>query len=154
MEHKNNIVYDAYYLVILFHKNQKDVTQLHIQKLMFLFEAYYMNKYKVEKLYECDYHAWDFGPVAIPLYNNFKKYGKNNIILSDEEEKKGNEATKEVKETMGELYQAFGHLSAMQLVNFTHAENSPWYETWNYQRYSKIPKSKIKDWFRKYIKNE
>lgn len=151
---ENNIVHDAYYLVILFHKKGKEITQLHIQKLMFLFEAYYMNKYKVEKLYDCDYQAWDFGPVAIPLYKNFKKYGKSNIILTTEEEEIGNKTNDEVKETMEDLYEGFGHLTAMQLVNFTHAEKSPWYEAWNYQKYSKIPKSKIKAWFKKYIKNE
>ena len=35
MERENDIVKDAYYLVSLFKKDNKSVTQLHIQKLMF-----------------------------------------------------------------------------------------------------------------------
>lgn len=78
MERENNIVKDAYYLVNLFKKDDdKPVTQIHVQKLMFLFEAYYMNMQKVDSLYDCEFKAWDFGPVAIPLYKRFKVYGKN-----------------------------------------------------------------------------
>ena len=43
MERENYIIQDSYYLINLFHKDRKVVTQLHVQKLMFLFEAYYMN---------------------------------------------------------------------------------------------------------------
>ena len=38
-KNKNDIVQDAYYLISLFEKANKTPTQLHIQKLMFLFET-------------------------------------------------------------------------------------------------------------------
>lgn len=87
MERVNNIVKDAYYLVNLFKENGKAVTQLHIQKLMFLVEAFYMCVMDKPYLYECEYKAWNFGPVAIPLYKRFKAYGKDEIVLNDEEKK-------------------------------------------------------------------
>lgn len=153
-ELKNDIIVDSYYLINLFHENKKEITQLHVQKLMFLFEAYYMNKYNVDKLYDCNYQAWDFGPVVIHLHKKYKKYGRNDIILTKEEIELGENISKEKKETMQEIYNTFGRLTALQLVNFTHAKDSPWAEVWNEKHYSEIPKQKIKKWFERYIKNE
>ena len=150
---KNNIINDSYYLINMFHKDGKEVTQLHIQKLMFLFEAYYMNKYSVDKLYNCDYLAWDFGPVVTHLYKTFKKYGKNDIVITDEEREIGNSISSEKKETLEEIYNTFKNFKAIQLVNFTHAEGSPWKKVWEKEKYSKISKKDMKDWFSQYISN-
>ncbi len=149
---EDNIVQDAYYLISLFEKDNVKPTQLHIQKLMYLFEAYYMNMENVDRLYECNYQAWNFGPVAIPLYKEFKIYGKNGIEITNEEREWGNEITEKKKKLMKELYDAFKGFSAMQLVNFTHAEGSPWKKAWDIKTYSEIPKDSIKDWFSQYVK--
>ena len=53
---------------------------------------------------------------------------------------------------MKELYDAFKDFSAMQLVNFTHAEGSPWKKAWDIKTYSEIPKKDIKEWFSQYVK--
>lgn len=97
MERENDIIKDAYYLVNLFKKNGQQVTQIHIQKLMFLFEAYYMNIKDTSYLYECDFKAWNFGPVATRLYNEFKKYGKNEIVLTQQQIDEGNTISEEKK---------------------------------------------------------
>jgi uncharacterized phage-associated protein len=151
-KNKNDIVQDAYYLISLFEKANKTPTQLHIQKLMFLFEAYYMNIENTDKLYDCNYQAWNFGPVAIPLYKEFKIYGKNGIKITEEEREWGNQISEEKKRLMKELYDAFKDFSAMQLVNFTHAEGSPWKKAWDIKTYSEIPKKDIKEWFSQYVK--
>lgn len=151
-KNKNDIVQDAYYLISLFEKANKTPTQLHIQKLMFLFEAYYMNIENTDKLYDCNYQAWNFGPVAIPLYKEFKIYGKNGIKITEEEREWGNQISEEKKRLMKELYDAFKEFSAMQLVNFTHAEGSPWKKAWDIKTYSEIPKKDIKEWFSQYVK--
>lgn len=151
-KNKNDIVQDAYYLISLFEKANKTPTQLHIQKLMFLFEAYYMNIENTDKLYDCNYQAWNFGPVAIPLYKEFKIYGKNGIKITEEEREWGNQISEEKKRLMKELYDAFKDFSAIQLVNFTHAEGSPWKKAWDIKTYSEIPKKDIKEWFSQYVK--
>ena len=51
MGRENDIIQDSYYLINLFHKDGKVITQLHVQKLMFIFEAYYMNVTGENKLY-------------------------------------------------------------------------------------------------------
>lgn len=151
---ENDIVKDSYYLINLFHNNNRVVTQLQLQKLMFLFEAYYMNKENIERLYDCEYHAWNFGPVAIPLYKKFSKYGRDDITLEQKEIDIGNNIQENRKSIMNEIYNTFGKLSALDLVKFTHAEGSPWSNVWNREKYGIIPKTNIKEWFKTYIKND
>ena len=48
---EDNIVTDSYYLINLFANDNKKVTQLHIQKLMYFFEAFYMCIKNTDSLY-------------------------------------------------------------------------------------------------------
>lgn len=149
---ENDIIIDAFYLINLYNKNNITITQLHVQKLMFLFEAYYMNMVKgCEQLYECEYQAWDFGPVATQLYKHFKKYGKDNIVLTKEEIIQGEKITEQKKCLLKDIFDTFKGFTATQLVNFTHADGSPWKIAWEYEKYSKISKHKMKEWFSQYV---
>lgn len=152
MERENDIIQDSYYLINLFHRDKKVITQLHVQKLMFLFEAYYMNVTNENKLYDCGYKAWNFGPVAPRLYKRYKNYGKDDIRLSKEEEEAGNQISEKKKQIMEELYKTFKDFSAMELVSFTHAEGSPWKEVWDSNPYGDISKESMKEWFGQYVK--
>ena len=151
---ENDIIQDSYYLINLFHKDNKTITQLHVQKLMFLFEAYYMNVLDVDKLYDCGYKAWNFGPVATRLYKRFKNCGKEDIKLTNEEIGLGNKISDEKKKLLGNLYDVFKEFSATDLVAFTHSIDSPWRKVWDKNPYGDIPKSEIKEWFKKYVKKE
>ena len=153
MERENDIIQDSYYLINLFHRDvNKKVTQLHVQKLMFLFEAYYMNATGENKLYECGYKAWNFGPVAPRLYKRYKNCGKEDIILTEDEIKLGDGISEEKKELMGKLYETFKDFSAMELVSFTHSKDSPWRKVWDEKPYGDISKLEIKNWFKNYVK--
>lgn len=152
-ERKNNIINDSYFLINVFHKNGRKVTQLHVQKLMFLFEAYYMNVHEDEsELYECQYQAWDFGPVATQLYKEFKRFGKDDIVLNKEQIRLGNEICEEKQRLIKNIYESFKEFSPTQLVNFTHADGSPWRNAWEKEHYSSIPKESMREWFKKYVK--
>lgn len=155
-KYENDIVEDSYYLVNVFNRNNKQVTQLHIQKLMYFFEAYYMNMFDKENLYDCYFKAWALGPVAIPLYDEYKVFGSNSIKLSKEKENIGNRIDSEKKKLIDEIYDFFGaRYTAMQLVNITHRDDSPWTEKWNengkrvsYGIQGDIDKLKTKKWFK------
>lgn len=154
-EHKDDIVQDAYYLISKFNDNGLDVTNLQIQKLMYFFEAYYMNIYDdVDKLYDCNFCAWAFGPVAIPLYKEFKKFGNDKIELTEEDKEYGNRISKDKKELLDNIYNVFKNVPAMTLVEFTHMLGSPWKEVWErngrkvgYGADTYIDKIKSRDWF-------
>ncbi len=145
---RNNIVTDSFYLVSLYNDAGIPITQLHIQKLMFLFEAYYMNKYNVDRLYDCIFQAWDLGPADYHLYNYYKKYGKNNIILNEEQREQIKDISDNKKEAFKAIFDTFKDFSAMQLVNFTHSKGSPWTQV---ARYTDISKPLVRQWFSQYM---
>lgn len=151
MEKNNDIIQDSYYLINLYHRDGKSITQLHVQKLMFIFEAYYMNVKDTSSLYECGYKAWNFGPVAPRLYKRYKNCGKEDINLTDEEVKLGDKISDEKKKIMKNIYDTFKDFSAMDLVSFTHSEGSPWRKVWERNPYGDIPKQDMKDWFKRYL---
>lgn len=154
-ERIDNIIQDAYYLISKFNSDKKDVTNLHIQKLMYFFEAYYMNIYDTDKLYDCNFCAWAFGPVAIPLYKELKKFGNGKIELTEENIKYGENISKDKKELLDIIYNAFKETQAMELVKLTHLPKSPWSEVWErngrkvgYGDNTYIDKEESKKWFR------
>ena len=155
--YENNIVYDAYYLINKFNQNGQDVSNLQIQKLMYFFEAYYMAIHDdAKKLYDCNFNAWAFGPVAIPLYTEFRKFNSGPIILSDENKKCGNSITDEKKRLLDNMYEAFKNISSMELVALTHMSGSPWDVVWKkngqkvgYGANTYIDKIETRDWFKK-----
>lgn len=157
----NNIIYDAYYLINLFNNDEKKVTQLQLQKLMYFFEAYYMNIKDVDSLYECNFNAWMFGPVAIPLYKKFKSFGEFPIEISEEAKDVGNNIDSEKKKLLMEIYRVFGGLTSAKLVNLTHMKDSPWYNKWLendrkvvYGEKSYIDKLETKKWFKENFLSE
>lgn len=149
--YENDIVNDAYYLINLFNKERIEITQIQVQKLMYLFEGYYMNVKNVNKLYDCVYEAWSLGPVATPLYKEFKKYGKSDIKLTDEQVEIADHISEDKKELLQEIFETFKNFSSTDLINFTHVEGSPWEEAWKYEEYSEIKKEKLRIWFSKYV---
>lgn len=161
MDYDNNIVHDSYYLVNLYKKAKKTVTQLQIQKIMYFFEAYYMCEYNVNQLYECNFNAWMFGPVAIPLHNEYKAFEGRPIFLTEEKEKIGNEIKEDKRKILDYIFTVFGEKTSRELVNITHMIDSPWHKKWleNGQKVvfgpsSYINKEETRDWFRRtFIEN-
>ena len=106
----DNIVTDSYYLINLFTNDSKKITQLQVQKLMYFFEAFYMCIKDTESLYSCHFNAWAFGPVAIPLYKEYKGFGNADIILTEDKIRTGNEIDSLKKEVIKKIYETFGKI--------------------------------------------
>lgn len=160
-KYKDDIVHDSYYLVNLFKKAGKPVTQLQIQKIMYFFEAYYMCEKNVDQLYECNFNAWMFGPVAIPLHKEYKMFEGRPIVLTEEKENIGNKIDKEKRKIIDYVFEVFGELTPQQLVNLTHQVGSPWHKKWLdnekkvvYGSKSYIDKKETKKWFRENFLDE
>ena len=154
-ERENDIVQDAYFLISLFNKDNKEVTQLQVQKIMYFFEAYYMCITDKEKLYDCNFNAWAFGPVSIPLYQALKKFGDTNIVLNEKQLEFSEKIIDDKKQILKYIYTVFGDIPAMELVQLTHRKDSPWYSKWKennekvvYGSKSYISKEQTKEWFR------
>lgn len=161
MDIENNIVHDSYYLINKFTEKEIPVTQLQVQKIMYFFEAYYMCEKKVDKLYECNFNAWTFGPVAIPLHKAYKAFEGRPIILTEEQINIGNNISEDKRKILDYIFEVFGKMTPAQLVNLTHMKGSPWYNKWIangqkvvYGENSYIDKTKTKEWFEQVFLNE
>lgn len=153
--YENDIKKDSYYLIKKFNENGKEVTNMQIQKLMYFVEAYYMNEKDSTELYACNFNAWAFGPVSIPLYKEFREFGKNPIKLTKEQEAEGNNITSDMKNMLNYIYEVFKDLSAIQLMELTHISGSPWRKVWenngnkvSYGANTYIDKLETKEWFK------
>lgn len=114
-------------------------TQLSIQKLVYLAYADYLCKYK-KPMFKENVVAYRYGPVIESLYQEFKKYGKEEIV---EEEIYSYRVSKNVlpplfmkilstengMETMHSILSVFFKFkdkTASDLVSLTHSPGSPW----------------------------
>lgn len=153
-----DIVENSYYMISLFEKAGKTITNLKLQKLMYFVEALYMCKNSNEnKLFNEEWVAWNYGPVSQILYKRFREFGSMNITLSKEDEAKGDNIPQDNKDYIINIYDTFGQLEAYQLVTLTHLKGSPWdnikkenkYNLDNINNNAIISKIETKIWFEK-----
>lgn len=106
-----------------FIENGEDITPKKLQKLSYYAEAW-CNALLNERLIEdTHFEAWVHGPVSPDLYQQYKRYGWNEIdkpevnveySFSDKE-----------KEILDSVIETYGHLSGNELEALTH-EEAPW----------------------------
>ncbi len=124
----------------------KDLSPMKLQKLVYFAHGWYLAMYRKPLINET-VEAWRFGPVIPSLYEAFKSYGNNNILLPYKDPL-GNVPriedipTLEFLDTIWELYADF---SAVQLSNSTHEKGTPWYQTVEPYSKSQMPVPRNKD---------
>jgi len=99
---------------------REGVTNLKLQKLLYLAQAYYLAKLG-RPLFKDPIEAWEFGPVVPKVYKEFKSYKSDPIIIEFDE----SGVAPEDKEVLQRIWGAFGGYSAGKLVNITHS-HAPW----------------------------
>ena len=124
----------------------KEITNLKLQKLVYLAYAHYLT-IKHKRLIKEHFEAWVYGPVVPELYESLKKYGAERIkhyINSDNNAVRPNLTLIEensVKSFISFVYDAYDGYGARDLVLLTHAKGGAWAKTFTR---SKAPK-KIED---------
>lgn len=129
-----------------------EVTQLKLQKLVYLCYAEYLTKFK-EKLFNEKLVAYKYGPVIEEVYSAFREYGYNTIHSVDDDSSYfrikdsafnpvfmkvlNSENGLDKALSIIESIQYYGEYSASELVSLTHQDDTPWdlvyQENWNNQ---------------------
>lgn len=135
------IIFLASQKVIGDNNEREGVTNLKLQKVLYLAQAYYLAKLD-KPLFKDQIKAWEYGPVVPSVYNTYKKY-KNNPITAPKDESSISEKDKEV---LKNIWDIFGDYSASKLVDITHA-HKPWEEAYN-SKDDNIPNKKIKKYYK------
>lgn len=144
---ERDVVKNSEYIIAYYKMNDKQITNLELQKLAYFLEAIYMVCTEEQYLFNEGFSAWNFGPVNIEIYNQYKNFGRVPIEL--DYEININPINLKFIEI---LYDLFHEFNATQLVNLSHAKGSPWYKI--YKEYNgRIPRDKniskmeTKEWF-------
>ena len=132
------------------------VTQMKLQKMVYLAHGYHLAKYN-EPLIKEEFEAWKFGPVVQSIYQDYKLYGSDAIIdtgLISE----GGDKLEAVKlsdnaiDAINYTWQVTKHLSASQLSRWSHLDGSPWAQVYSEREYSiPIKNTSIQDYFKKVL---
>lgn len=138
----------AKFLICKFNNDNRDITQLQLQKLLYFIEAYYMVKYDKSRLYNEEFYAWMYGPVCKEVYNKYR-YFMNYPIVETECENL-NIDDEDIVNSVNEIYENFGNFSATDLIKLTHMNDSPWFNTYKNSN-SPISKKATKEWFKRFF---
>ena len=92
---------------------------------------------KEKKLFYDRIEAWQYGPVIPSLYDQLKKFGRKRIthrILEFNHEKNkffswSLVKDSEVEKIVRKVWDYYKQFSPAEMVNLTHALNTPWYKT-------------------------
>ena len=134
-------------------RNGKQITQLDLQKFLYLIEGFHLAIVH-EPLFDEEFEAWVNGPVLPSVYSRFKFY-KGSPIGPDAMVTKPHQILSNgVTKLAGQVWDNFSHLNPGQLVGITHLNDGPWKKTRDNAGVSKkensdaiIPKEMILEYF-------
>lgn len=122
---KYNVLDVAKYIVTYFSKKNNPISHLKLQKLLyFVWIGYYRES--SEYLFDDNVCAWRLGPVVPSVYSQFCVYGSMpisrqfdvNIAFEDQI-------------IINKTLKKYGAYSARELVDKTHAEDTPWSQVYD-----------------------
>jgi uncharacterized phage-associated protein len=150
----NDVVVNSYYLVKKFKDNNKYITNLKLQKLMYFTECLYLAfDENLKNFFDCNWLAWDYGPVCRELYDRYSNFKINEIVLDDNCFELANNLSERNKLVMDLIYVYFIDYEAFELVDITHEEDSPWSYIYKSKQNEIINKIKSRDWFKERFKD-
>ena len=114
---------------------ENHVTPMQVQKLTYFCHAWMLGLGH-GPLFQDAVESWRHGPVIRSLYHALKGYGSSNITnrilrtsanFTDIEER-----------VIGVVWRKYGKLDGLTLSGMTHADGSPWHQTYQRDRRSQI----------------
>ena len=134
-------------------REDADVTQMKLHKLMYLAQANFLSSVG-ERLFASDVEAFRHGPVITKMYPEFKHYGRNVIVAASDaaawqaQENVENYLPEDTKEFLDIVWERYGDYSASELRKLTHSQD-PWRNAYKPgHRHSKIDDDCMANWYR------
>jgi uncharacterized phage-associated protein len=135
-----------------------ELTPMKLLKLVYISHGWFMG-YNETPLISDAVLAWKYGPVIRPVYSNFKKYCKSQIlspidINGDFSISEGEEKTdcNDVNKFLDVVWDKYKNYSGIDLSALTHQQGSPWHQTvMNLGVESVIPNGVIRGYYKKKV---
>jgi len=126
-------------------KGSRGLTPLKLVKLVYLCEGWSL-ALRDKSIIREEVEAWQYGPVIPELYAKIRHFKATPVTHLDSGE---DVLSPDQEELIKSVYDAYKHLSGMQLSDLTHQAGTPWSKTWDKRnRKQVIPTSLIKDHFK------
>lgn len=129
------------------------ITNLSLQKLLYFIHGWFYSIYE-EPLIKNKFEAWQYGPVQRVLYDQFKVFRDRpirNVRTTYINPEDGQNIYKPYgigeshQETIKQVLDKYASYSAIQLVEKSHKEDSPWEFVWKQAEEAIYPGMKIPD---------
>jgi uncharacterized phage-associated protein len=134
------------------HETGKSISNMKLQKLLYLTQGIHLALKSDTPLFDDSIEAWKYGPVVPSVYHKFKIYFSGDIPKNHPFTGDSVEFNSDQKKIIARVVELYGGLSAIKLSNFTHLEESPWFEIYNANSFSaEIPISSISTYFKSWI---
>lgn len=129
-------------------KNENDLTNLKLQKLLYFAQGTYLGVNGLhEPLFAEPIEAWKLGPVVRDVYNTFSFCGASPITLLDVPSSSKSPSS-QVIDHLEKIWDEYGIYSAAHLVDLTHKQ-SPWVDNYDASSKNTIPMKSMADFFKK-----
>ena len=129
----------------------KKLTNMQLQKLVFIAHGYCLACLDGKPLYSEDTRAWQWGPVVPQLCKSLQEYGSDFVDKPVETIDSLNE--EDIKfAIVSAVYKNYGHYSGSKLSALTHQQGTPWSITWERDKFGIIPNDIISEHYKKLIK--
>jgi uncharacterized phage-associated protein len=100
------------------------ITHLKIQKLVYYCQAWSL-AITGDPIFAEEIQAWQHGPVIRSVWNRFSGSGFEAIPTANRNVRSARELSRDQRELVDEVWEAYGNLSGAQLRTLTHREQ-PW----------------------------
>ena len=113
----------ANYMVYIMSDAFDDLTNMKINKLLYMAQGHYLAKYG-KPLFDDRIEAWDHGPVVPSVYYSYKRLGDRSIKEYNPDIV--DQITPEAEEILYGVARKYGGYTASYLRKMTHAVGTPW----------------------------
>jgi uncharacterized phage-associated protein len=125
-------IHIAHYFLQLAQNEEKSITHLKLQKLVYFAHAYHLAFTNGSPLIQERIEAWKFGPVVDSLYEEFKHF-KSDSIKMEELSKEVETSYSDLIPLLQKIWSVFGSMSALALSDLSHEPGGPWSVTLGHQ---------------------
>ena len=137
--------------ISLAEREGKPLTNMQVQKLVYIAQGFSLGIADRPLFYD-NVHAWQWGPVIPTLYKALQRYGRGTVtefIPCDETIPEDGDDFSLLK-AVWDSYKGF---SGAQLSSLTHKPETPWSETWEFDRFGIIAVETIKSHYKRLVES-
>ena len=131
-------------------KENKPITNLKLQKLVYMAHGFY-EALKDEDLIREEIECWPYGPVIRDLYFKYKDFKNGTITVAIEDFQNKFNFSEDALKAIDFTWNTTKDLDAIQLSNWTHIEGSPWKQAMD-KNEDIVSNDSIRQYFKQFLK--